>query len=205
MKSPLSYQTTEYDCGPTTVVNALNFLFQREEIYPDVIKCIMQYTLDSYNEKGEAHKNGTTGMAMMFLSNWLNHFGKVKDWPIQCEMINGREVYIGENSRIGECLQQGGTVVVRVMLGGWHYMLLTGIKGNYVSAFDPYYRKNPFRSGKIKIINNEPKKRNRKIRFDLLNQESKEEYALGDLGQRECMLLYNTTTRRTIDSTDYVI
>ncbi len=30
MKNPLNYQTTEYDCGPTTLINAISFLFEKE-------------------------------------------------------------------------------------------------------------------------------------------------------------------------------
>ena len=45
MKSPLHYQISEYDCGPTTLLNALNFLFEREEIPPDIIRNIMLYYL----------------------------------------------------------------------------------------------------------------------------------------------------------------
>lgn len=32
MKSPLHYQVSEFDCGPTTVLNALSYLFQREDL-----------------------------------------------------------------------------------------------------------------------------------------------------------------------------
>lgn len=205
MKNPLSYQSTEYDCGPTTILNAINYLFPREEIYPDVVKTIMQYCLDSYNDKGEAYKNGTTGMAMMFLSSWLNHFGEVKNWPILCEMVTGREVYAGQNSRIGECLQQGGVVVARVMLGCWHYVLLTGMDDKYVYAFDPYYRKNPFKEKGIKMITNAPKKMNRKILCSILNGEGNGNYELGELHQRECVLMYKTKTRKTLDDIEYII
>ena len=205
MKNPLNYQTTEYDCGPTTVLNAINFLFNREEIYPDVIKSVMQYTLDCYNERGEAYKNGTTGMAMMFLANWLNHFGKVKKWPILCEIITGREVYVGENSRIGECLQHGGVVVVKVMLGCWHYILLTGMDRNTISAFDPYFRIRPFKDKRIRIVENEPRKRNRKFSQEIINSIGKNDYALGEINYRECMLIYNVNTRRTIESIEYII
>ena len=50
MKNPLSYQTTEYDCGPTTLVNALRFLYEREEIVPELLKNIALYTLDLYDD-----------------------------------------------------------------------------------------------------------------------------------------------------------
>ena len=32
MKIPMHYQTSEYDCGPTTLLNALIFLFERKDI-----------------------------------------------------------------------------------------------------------------------------------------------------------------------------
>ena len=205
MKNPLNYQLTEYDCGPTSMLNAIAYLFPREEIYPDVVKCIMQYCMDHYNEKGEAYKSGTTAMAMMFLSNWLNHFGKVKKWPIQCEMVTGREVHVGKNSRIGECLQQGGVVVVRVMLGCWHYILLTGMNEKEIFAFDPYYRKNTFRDKQIKIIQNQPKKMNRKIPNEILNGQGKEDYALGELSDRECVLIYNKVVQQELTDRSYAI
>ena len=37
MKTPLHYQMTEYDCGPITVMNAIIYLFEREQIPPDLI------------------------------------------------------------------------------------------------------------------------------------------------------------------------
>ena len=48
MKNPLNYQMTEYDCGPTSMANAVSFLFKREEISPDIPKYIMQYCMDAY-------------------------------------------------------------------------------------------------------------------------------------------------------------
>ena len=56
MKNLLIYQSTEYDCGPTTLTNAIRYLFDREEIYPISSNGIMLYCLDSYNEAGEVGK-----------------------------------------------------------------------------------------------------------------------------------------------------
>ena len=72
MKSPLRYQFSEYDCGPTTMLNAVSYLFEREEIPPEIIRNVMLYSLDCYSKKGEPGRAGTSRMAMMFLSNWLN-------------------------------------------------------------------------------------------------------------------------------------
>lgn len=38
MKVPLRFQNTEYDCGTTTYINALAYLFNREEIPIQLIK-----------------------------------------------------------------------------------------------------------------------------------------------------------------------
>jgi hypothetical protein len=69
MKIPLRYQISEYDCGPTSLLNAMSFLFQREEITPELIRNIMLYSLDSYGSGGVLGKSGTSRMAMAFLSN----------------------------------------------------------------------------------------------------------------------------------------
>lgn len=205
MKNPLSYQSTEYDCGPTSMLNAINYLFHRKEISPDVIKNIMMYCLDSYNKKGEAYKSGTTGMAMMFLSNWLNQFGKVKKWPIHTEVVNGERIQINQNSIIAECLGQGGVVVARVMLGCWHYVLLTGMDEEYVYLFDPYYRIKPFTEDGIIMVKDTPTKMNRKIKHSILNSEGSGNYALGQKEGREAVFLFNQNTRITMDNIEYFI
>ncbi len=205
MKNPLTYQTTEYDCGPTTLINAISYLFNREEIPPDVVKAIMLYCLDGYNKQGEAGKSGTTAMAMLFLSNWFNQFGKIKKFPIYSEVMKAEDVYIDINSKIAVCLQQGGAVVARLMLGGWHYVLMTDIDDEYVYLFDPYYRTVPFRKKGVEIIYDQPLKANRKVRHEHFNSIGKGYYALGPYNVREAMLIYNNNTRKTIDTIEYII
>jgi len=63
MKIPLRYQMTEYYCGPTSMLNAISYLFERNEIPPDVPKYIMMYCLDTYNGKGEFEKTGVWSLA----------------------------------------------------------------------------------------------------------------------------------------------
>ena len=76
MKTPLHYQLSEYDCGPTSLMNAISFLFEREEIPPEVLRNIMLYSLDCYSPEGTPGKHGTSRTAMMFLAHWLDGFGK---------------------------------------------------------------------------------------------------------------------------------
>ena len=62
MKNDLIYQSTEYDCGPTTVINAIRFLFERKEIPPALIKGIWTYCNDTYGDQGHAGKPSTRGL-----------------------------------------------------------------------------------------------------------------------------------------------
>ena len=72
MKSPLRYQATEYDCGPTSMTNAIIYMFERNEIPPDLIRHIGQGTLDSFDENGYAGRYGTSGAAIRYFGSWLN-------------------------------------------------------------------------------------------------------------------------------------
>lgn len=55
-KNPLHYQLSEYDCGPTAMLDAISYLFPREEIPPEIIRNIMLYCLDCYNMEGRPGK-----------------------------------------------------------------------------------------------------------------------------------------------------
>ena len=48
MKNPLHYQLSEYDCGPTSMMNAIAYLFEREEIPPEAVRNMMLYCLDCH-------------------------------------------------------------------------------------------------------------------------------------------------------------
>jgi hypothetical protein len=207
VRNVLNYQTSEYDCGPTTLINALRYLFDREQIAPELLKNISLYTLDTYNEMGETGKKGTSPWAMKFLSNWLNHYGESNQFPIVTQFLEGDRVYIGQNSPIVGCLQQKGVAVVRVWLDGeGHYVLLVDINEDWVGIFDPYYKERLPEHPDIIVIEGQPTRKNRKIKAQRMNRQDTVSYALGKIEQREAMLLYNSTTRTTPDSTiEYVI
>lgn len=114
MKNPMHYQITNYDCGPTSLLNALSFLFEREDLQPELLRNIMLYCLDCHGMDGMPGKMGTSCSAMMFLSNWLNNFGKMGLLPISSNYISGEKVYIGQNSMINDTLNRGGSVVARL-------------------------------------------------------------------------------------------
>ena len=116
MKTPLHYQMTEYDCGPISMMNAIIFLFDREQIPPDLIRNIMLYCLDGYGAEGAPGRSGTTRAAMMFLSNFLGSFGRTGQLDLSARYLSGSCVRVSQNSAITDCLRRGGAVVVRLYL-----------------------------------------------------------------------------------------
>lgn len=138
MKSPLRYQFSEYDCGPTTMLNAVSYLFEREEIPPEIIRNVMLYSLDCYSQNGEPGRAGTSRMAMMFISNWLDGFGRATNLPLSSQYLSGKSVYIGQESFINDALHRGGAAVVRLFYDVEHYALLTGeLPDGRILMFDP--------------------------------------------------------------------
>lgn len=213
MKNVLNYQSSEYDCGPTTLINAVRYLFERDEIAPELLKAISLYTLDSYNAQGESGKSGTSKMAMQFLANWMNQYGRSKSFPIEARFLEAEQVYIAPNSEIVGCLQQKGVAIVRVWLGGdEHYVLLTESFGDEIGLFDPYFwnftqdERADLKKRGITVVDDEPMRLNRLVRADVMNKKEVTSYGMGERDMREAMLLYNSKTRITPEkSIEYFI
>ena len=208
MKTPLHYQISEYDCGPTSILNAMSFLFPREELPPEILRNTMLYCLDCYSKEGHAGKSGTSCMAMMFLSNWLDGFGKAGLLPVSSRYLRGEDVFLGESSRINDALHRRGAVVVRLWFEVEHYVLLTGIEGETIRLFDPYYQEEPFvgTEAPVQIDLAHPLQYNRRAPAAFFNRETQELYAFGKKEEREAVLLFNDTTKLTAEkSIEYFI
>lgn len=209
MKNPLHYQMSEYDCVPTTMLNAINFLFEREEIPPEIIRNIMLYSLDCYGAEGTPGKAGTSRMAMMFLSNWLDGYGKATQLALSSQYLAGKAVYIGQESYLNDALCRGGVAVVRLFYEVEHYALLTGIEADKIKMFDPWYLpadSDEFAGTGIEINLNKPREYNRLVPCELFNDAGKGLYALGKAEDREAVLLFNEKTRKTAsDTIEYFI
>ena len=207
MKTPLHYQMTEYDCGPISMMNAIIFLFDREQIPPDLIRNIMLYCLDGYGAEGAPGRSGTTRAAMMFLSNFLGSFGRTGQLDLSARYLSGSCVRVSQNSAITDCLRRGGAVVVRLYLrDDPHYILLTGVQGEKLCAFDPYLPEEPLPEKDIVMTDDHPYAYNRVIPFSYFNHTGRTQYALGETARREAVLLFNTHTELTEEQTvEYVI
>jgi len=183
-KIPLQYQRTEFDCGPTAVLNALSHVFGRCELPPDLLKYVMMYTLDCFGERGEVGKNGTSPLAMSFLSGFLNQYSAMKSFPLKSVYLSGAEVNFGAKSPILSALK-GGAAVLRVHTECAHYVTLTRANKRSVDLFDPYLLQ-PFVQKGVRPLNSPSA--NLRISFDLFEEEGAM-YSLGPIGGREAMII----------------
>ena len=205
MKIPLRDQITEYDCGPTSLLNGLSCLFEREELAPDLVRNIMLYSLDSFGTDGVCGKSGTSYAAMMFLSNWLDAYGKTGLLPVSSRYLAGREVNWGQQSRLRGAVVRGGAAVVRVDPESWHYVLVTGVRDEAVRLFDPYWEREPAAPG-VTPVEDQPYSHNRLVAASRFEGASPNPYAFGPVETREAVLLFNTRTALTQEETvEYVI
>lgn len=199
MRIPLHYQTSEYDCGPVSMLNGIRFLFDREEIPPEIVKFIMLYSMDTFNEHGQLCRHGTSAAAIHYISNWLNHFAQTRRFPLHCTYFSGEEVALVPGGPIWTALEQGAAVLLRVSLEVWHYVLLTGVDGDRVLLFDPYYEEEDdpefdeeYRTDEIRFLYDCPKKANRSVLAERLNRTAIDYYQMGDVADREAVILRRT-------------
>lgn len=197
MKNALISQSSEYDCGPTCMINALRFLFEREELQPSLLKQIWVMGNDTYCEKGRLGCHGTSKAAMRYMSDWFNSYGKGCQFPIAAEFVDGEEAEVAPGSKTWQCLEKGGCAVMRCTAGGiGHYVLLTAILPDQeIGLFDPYEEEPDFQEPGRRVIHGEPKKYNRAVRYDLLNLTEIADYAMGELPKREMLLLWRREIR----------
>lgn len=208
MKIPLHYQMSEYDCGPTTMLNAISYLFDVDEIPPEVIRNVMLYSLDCYNDEGRQGGMGTSRTAMMFLCNWLNGYGKVGRIPVSGIYLSGKMVSMEGDGRIVHALRCGGAVVLRVIIDVWHYVLVTGVDEKRdkdgklrFHVFDPYFDEEAkeFTGPGIELAPDHPKEYNKIISEACFSGSGL--YTLGQDDEREAVLLYNGRTQLTEEKT----
>ena len=203
MKNLLNYQSSEYDCGPVSLINALRYLYEREEILPDIVKFIMLYCMDTYSEAGEPCKHGTSAAAMNYIGCWLNQISTVRHFPIHCEFMSGEDVTVYPDGKIYRALKEGSVVVLRLFLDVAHYVLLTGVSDDEVLFFNPYYEEPDtpgfdveYSADGIRFIDGQPKKANRAVSFERLNRTTREYYEMGEFPCREALILTRTVPEK---------
>ena len=203
MKVPFRLQTTEYDCVPASLVNALSYLFDREQIPPSVVQRIYLHSLDRESVWGETRR-GTSGNAVEMLGALLDNYKekRYKHFAVSSEFITGRDVHLKKDSKVLRCIDSGGVALLRVWLeqDDWHYILAFRHEEGQMLCFDSY-RPSKKAGGNDSVLVLDTvghQDHNLSIPFTSLDQEvkaptvfeaSKHKWALGPKNERECLLL----------------
>jgi hypothetical protein len=201
-KTPFSYQATEWDCVPVTFVNALKYLFNREDIPPIAIQRIWQSSLDSISKHGELGIGGTdvhgVQAIMYFLKEYFKSY-KDGEFQLKCEYLHycnktNENVHLRGRSKIKSCINRGGVALITVFTDGLHYVLGLGADpndSNRFLLFDPCYEKDRKDSEHIKFLDPNPNNKgaNVSVSLERLDSHKRLMYSMGDIKNRECCLI----------------
>jgi hypothetical protein len=191
--TPFRYQLSEFDCVPTTITNAISYLYDRHEIPPEVLQRIHLYTLDGVGRRGTSGR-GSSDESVRLLSEWLRQF-RTKTFRLGTEFLLGREVHLGPGNRIVECLNDGGVALCNITYdrGDWHYLLALRADDERLYFFDPYWR-GEIRVPGGRITSIRPPARdgaNLAIDRDWLDVASnRRRFCFGSWRNRDCLLLW---------------
>lgn len=189
MKTPLRYQLRNFDCGSTSILNCISYLFDREEMPIEVVKLIETYSSNCYAEDGTLNNSDLTRHIMFFISKWINEYAKQHRVPLSCFYLNSYEVDI---TKIKRCLQAGGCVNMKTFRDNeQHNVMLVKIDNDYAYLFDPIYDETP-NNENIIIDNNLTSSFNRKVKIDYFLSESMKELSMGPEKNRETILFFRT-------------
>lgn len=187
-KTPLTYQITEYDCGTTCVLNAIKYLFNREEIVPQMYKKILEETLDkSFNN--EIGKGGTTNISLRKLCNELYVNGG-KNVDIISKELSQDNVSI-YNKELEKEIVNGCVAILKVYQEVSHYVLLTKLDESFAYIFDPYYLPINYydNDDSVEIVKDRGFEYNRKVRKERLNSNTSLDFALLQGEQAQIIIL----------------
>ncbi|MDO4484522.1 MAG: peptidase C39 [Clostridia bacterium] len=194
MRNNLIYQSSEFDCGPTTLTNALRFLFDRDEVPPHFLKSIWMLCNDVFNEEGELGKWGTSRGVMRYFGDWTNNYAKGCKFPIKAKYVKKEKAVMTPDGQAWQCLCEGGCVVMRCWSDGYgHYVLLTGIDdGGNVLIWDPYDEDDELGNPLVRQDNDHPKQYNRVVHPSIIERTDVYDYAMGEYSKREMLLMWRT-------------
>ena len=192
MQAPLLYQVSEYDCVPTTLINAVSYLFHRREIPPMVIRHIYLYCLDTVGRDSRLGIGGTSKYAVRLVGNWLNGY-KIKHFSVVTDFLEREAVNIEPGGEIETCLEEGGVALCNILLTlrDEHYIMVMDMDKDWIYGFDPY-RRQAVRGMKGNVVVLDPgdgRSPNVKARKSWFEQEAVQRFCLGPLVQRECLLI----------------
>lgn len=196
MKVPFRQQASNYDCTPTSLINALCYLFERKDLPPFVVHRIYKDCLDIESARG------TSSRAIQDLSFLLKNYKETsfKNFTVDSKFIIEEQVHLRQNSRILRCINSDGVAMLSVHLSrnNWHSILGLQIDEGWIYCHDPAPRTKRFIDNNavqfIPATNRHGP--NLRIRltwldkdFDTATTAEERKYILGSEEDRECLLL----------------
>jgi hypothetical protein len=188
MKVPMRYQNTEYDCGTTSFVNAIAYLFDREDVPVELLKAIYRYTLDVETE-GIIGKGGTSRTHAEMLAKYFVKFAnETKGFNLKCKILSKDQVNLDDMKR---CLDNNGVIVARCWMEVEHYVIITKIDDNFAYIFDPYYLDEDYYYGddEVAIALHQTFTHNRVVKLTRLMSEEYKDFSLLPVNDREVILI----------------
>ena len=196
MYVPFHYQVSEYDCVPVSMINAVSYLFHRNEIPPMVIQHIYMYCMDTVSRDARFGIGGTSKLAVRLLGNWLNSY-KMKKFSVCTEFLDRERVNLKTGGQIHTCLEEGGIVLCNMLLTPReeHYIMITAIEDEWVYCFDSYRRMSVRgMRGNVKVLKSDDgRASNLKIKKDWLGQTDINRFCLGPFHIREGLLIWRNS------------
>ena len=189
MKVPLRYQNTEYDCGTTSFVNALAYLYDREDIPVQLLKAVYRFTLDVEDKDGIEGKGGTSRKHAEILAKYFSEYANDnKEFDIHCKILYGENVTL---DRMKDALNNNGVIIARCWQDVEHYVLITKIDDNFAYIFDPYYLEENYyvNDQDVAIVLHETFTHNRLVKINRLFDESPKDFSLLEKRKRSIILL----------------
>ena len=189
MKIPLRYQNTEYDCGTTTFVNALAYLYDREDIPVELLKAIYRLTLDLEDSKGIVGGCGTSTEHSELLAKYFVKYANGNNkFDIECKVLRGAEVNI---KNLKKNLTDNSVIIARCYQEVEHYVLITKIDDMFAYIFDPYYLEEDYylSDDDVAIILHESFSHNRLVKIERLFVESKKDFSLLNVENRFAIVI----------------
>lgn len=189
MKVPLRYQNTEYDCGTMSFVNALAYLYDREDVPVELLKSVYRFTLDVEGKDGIEGTGGTSRKHAELLAKYFVEYANKNDeFEINCKILYGKDVTL---EKMKKALDDNGVIIARCWQDVEHYILITKIDDNFAYIFDPYYLEEDYyvKDDAVAIVLHEAFTHNRLVKIERLFNESLKDFSLLEEAKRSVILI----------------
>jgi hypothetical protein len=187
--TPLHYQATQVDCYPTSILNALIWLFERQELPGAVLQRIYLCCLDGIEHRITG--SYTSEHASLALVDWLSDF-KTPAFAVDAEVITGHALHLNPSSRVLRWLRRGGVAVLDVYdtTATTHSILALAAGVDHVDFWDPYLRgrRYDYGSGSMRLAT-DGRSPNLRLAKARLGSPRLRRYALGPTATRTGVLV----------------